>query len=217
MPRYDQKFIACDTETGGLPDRLKKKATIDVALTEVAIVTIENEFLKITDKKSWLIKPYDDQLIYEKGAEIASGISKGLCQKEGVDIKQAYEGMKEAFKKGKSGRNKPILIFHNKSFDTPFIENLFLLFEDNLYEYIDRVEDTMQWARLKWIEKPKFTLGATAEHYGLDHVQAHRALPDTVTTAEIWIKLMKDLRGMGQTNGSSELVKENKFRVTFKF
>jgi len=215
MPKYDNVFIACDTETGGLPSKLKKEPTIDVALTEVAIVTIDNESLEIKGDESWLIKPYDKNLIYEKGAEIASGISKGMCEKDGVDIEKVYRGMKNAFEKNKKGRNKPILIFHNKSFDTGFIENLFILFSDDLWKYIDRIEDTMEWARLKWIEKPKFTLGATAEHCGLDHVQAHRALPDTVTTANVWISILKCLRGSG--NGEGESVKEKKFRDTFKF
>jgi len=213
--KYEQNFIVMDTETGGLPTMLKKQATIEVALTEVAIVVVDNKSLEIIRKDSWLIKPYDTELIYDKGAEIASGISKKMCETDGVDIKEVYTQLKTAFIKGKSGNNKPILVFHNKSFDTPFIENLFKLFDDDLWKWISRIEDTMEWCRLKWVEKPNFKLGGCASYMGLDLVQAHRALPDTIITAKIWINLIKALR-----NESSEVVKETKlkrFRDHFKF
>ena len=213
MARYDHTFIAMDTETGGLPSEKKgTKGTIDIALTEVAMVAIDNESLRIIDKGSWLIKPYSNDLIYDKGAEIASGISKEMCEKEGIELEDVYENMKKFLKKHKNGRNKPILVFHNKPFDTPFIENVFLLFKDNLYNYIDRIECTLELSRTKFIEKPKFNLGAVAEMFGLDHTQAHRALPDTIITAEVWIGLMKCLRS--EASGKQE---ENKFRHTFKF
>lgn len=212
--KYDPKFIVMDTETGGLPDRLKKQATIEVALTEVACVVIDNESLVITEKVSWLIKPYADDLIYTKEAEEVSGISQELLKKEGWDIEVVYNALKNVFIKGKSGRNKPIVIFHNKPFDIPFIENLFLLFKDNLWNWIDRVEDTMEWARVKWVENPKFTLAACAEKCEIDQQQAHRALPDTIITAQIVIKFLKDFRSEG-SNSPEE--KQKKFRDHFKF
>jgi len=85
---------------------------------------------------------------------------------------------------------------------------------NNIYNYIERIECTLQWSRLKFIDKPKFNLGAVAEIFGLDHTQAHRALPDTIKTAEVWIKLMKSLRSEGT---SSEKTEEKRFRKTFKF
>lgn len=201
-----------DTETGGLPMVLKKQATIEVALTEVAMVVIDNETFSINQKESWLIEPYAYDLIYDPMAAKVSGISKQLCEKEGINIKECYEGMKKVFDKSKKGKCKPIVIFHNKDFDTPFIENVFKMFDDDLYKYIDRIEDTMEWARLKYVEKPKFTLASCAEHCGLDHLQAHRALPDAIITAEVWITFIKSLRGSGESEK-----KEVKFRHNFKF
>jgi len=217
MAKYNNRFIAIDHETGGLPgvgSNKNKLATIDVALTEVALVTINNESLEIISKHSWLVKPYDDNLIYDKGAEKASGINKGMCEEDGIDIKEVYENVVEIFEKNKLGKHKPILVMQNKSFDTPFIENLFKIFGDDVYKYIERIEDTLHWARYKWIEKPKFNLGSIAEYCGIDLVQAHRALPDTLVTAEIWISFMKNLRG---ENVKSEIKEEVKFRENFKF
>lgn len=212
--KYDQKIIVMDTETGGLPDKLKKQATIEVALTEVACVVIDNESLAITEKVSWLIKPYDDSLIYDKYAEQVSGISQDLLNREGQPIEEVYTKLKEVFIKGKSGRNKPIIFFHNKSFDIPFIENLFKLFNDDMWKWIDRVEDTMEWARLKWVENPKFNLAACAERCQIDQQQTHRALPDTLVTAQIVIKFLKDFRSDGSNNPEK---KQKKFRDHFKF
>lgn len=212
MAKYNNRFIALDTETGGLPKN-GKMATIDIALTEAALVTIGNEKLDILSSNSWLIKPYDDNLIYDKGAEKVSGISKEMCEKEGLPIEEVYQNILGVLKDNKLGKNKPILIMQNKSFDTPFIENLFQIFGDDLWKYIERIEDTMHWARYLWVEKPKFNLGSIAEYCELDLVQAHRAEADTLITAKIWIHFIKRLRGENQSTQKVEV----KFREKFKF
>lgn len=216
MAKYNHRFIAMDTETGGFSSK-DNLATIDVALTEVAVVAIENESLEIVEKDSWLIKPYIDlnpDLIYTSGAEKVSGISRSMCEKEGLGIELVYKSLVAFFKKHKIGRLKPIIIFQNKSFDIPFMENLFAIFSDDFHKYIDRVEDTLEWGRFKWIEKPSFSLGALADLCGLDLVQAHRALPDTEMAAKIWIYFMKNLRGEGQATQEESV---EKFREGFKF
>lgn len=214
MAKYNHRFIAIDSETGGLPSKTKKTvATIDIALTELAMVVIDNETLEILDKQSWLIKPYDPSLIFDKGAEQVSGISKAMCEADGLDLEIVYKAFLKVLKENKIGSKKPILVMQNKGFDTPFLENMFILFGDKLDRYITRVEDTLEWARYKWIEKPKFNLGSIADYCGLEIEQAHRALPDTVLTAEIWIHFMKCLRG----EGSSTTEKESTYRENFKF
>lgn len=192
--KYDNTFIALDSETGGFPSQTAP-ATITTALTEVALVAIDNESLEITSKDSFLIKPYDDDLIYSEGAAKASGISKQMCIDEGLELEDVYKSIVTILKANKKGKHKPILIMQNKKFDTPFIENLFMIFSDDLYKYIERIEDTLHWARYKFIEKPNFKLGSIADYCGLTLVNAHRAEADTVTTAKIWIHFMKSLRG----------------------
>lgn len=216
--KYINRFVVMDTETGGLPSALKKQATIEVALTEVAMVVVDNESLEIITKDSWLIKPYDESLIYDKGAEIASGISKKMCEKDGIDVEEVYNNIKKILVKNKLGKDKPIIIFHNMSFDIPFIENLFKLFNDDIYKWIDRFEDTIQWSRLKFVEKPGFKLGDVANYFSLDLVQAHRALPDTVVTAQIWIKLIKSLRNSeSESSESKSGISISNFRKHFRF
>lgn len=82
--KYNNTFIALDSETGGFPGA-ESPATITVALTEVALVPIDNESLEIVNKYSFLIKPYADDLIYSEGAAKVSGISKQMCIDEGIE------------------------------------------------------------------------------------------------------------------------------------
>lgn len=211
---YHNRFVVSDSETGGLPDRLKKQATIEVALTEAALVSIDNEKLEIVNKGSWLVKPYTEDLIYDPIAAKVSGISKQMCVKEGIDIEEVYTNYKNFLLHETIKSLKPILIFQNKSFDIPFFENLFLIFKDDLHKYIDRIEDTMEWSRLLWPMESKHNLGIITQRCGLDHTESHRALPDTIITANVWIYFMKHLRG--QNSVATEESKP-RFRSTFKF
>lgn len=210
--KYINTFIALDTETGGFTGA-EKPATITVALTEVALVVIDNESLEIINKDSWLIKPYADDLIYSPGAEKASGISKQMCINEGIELEDVYKNIVTILKANKNGSQKPILIMQNKKFDTPFIENLFMIFSDDLYKYIERIEDTLHWARYKFIEKPNFKLGSIADYCDLTLTNAHRALYDTIVTAKIWVHFMKYLRG--SIGGSVEKKEEGTHREGF--
>lgn len=213
--KYNHRFIAVDTETGGIPSpKNGKKATIDVALTEIASVVIENESLEIIHKDSWLIKPYDPELIYHPKAAEVSGITKQMLEKEGLGIEQVYENFKKILTDNKKGRLKPILIMQNKGFDIPFLKNLFDIFSDDFHSYCDRIEDTLDFARLKFIEKPNFKLGSIADYCGIDLVDAHRAAADTLTTAQIWIHFVKCLRRESQATQEESV---EKFREGFKF
>lgn len=211
--KYNNRFLASDTETGGLPSA-KKLATIDVALTELAVISIDNESLEIVGKNSWLIKPYDPDLEYNPKAAEVSGINRELCEREGLDIDIVYKELVKVLKDNKVGRQKPIFIFHNKKFDTPFFVNFFKIFGDDFFKYIDRVEDTLEYARLKFIEKPSFKLGDVANYCGIDLVEAHRAEIDAISTGKIWAYFMKCLRGTG---GQQNKESVNKFRDGFKF
>lgn len=210
--KYNNRFLISDVETGGIPVKGKSIATIDVALTEIAVIVVDNEKLEILSNGSWLIKPYAEDLIYSSRAADVSGISKQMCETEGLNIEFVYNEFRNILKDNKVGRNKPILIFHNKSFDTEFIKNLFVIFSDDLFSYIDRVEDTLEFSRLKFIEKPNFKLGSVAEYCNLELVDEHRAENDALITAKIWIYFIKCLRGESQKQ--KEIVP---YRENFKF
>lgn len=211
---YNNRFIVADTETGGIPAQLKKKATLEVSLTEIAMVAVDNEKLEILNKDSWLIKPYLDDLIYEPMAAKVSGITKQMCEKEGMDIETVYKNVKSFILKETVKTCKPIFVMQNKSFDIPFFQGLFELFDDDFFKYIDRVEDTMEWSRMRWPMESKHNLGVISQRCGLDHTESHRALPDTIITAEVWIYFLKHLRG---EIGSKTEQKPKRFRDTFKF
>jgi len=210
--KYNNIYLVTDVETGGLPDKLKKLATHEVALTEIAFVAIDSETLEIVDQKSWLFKPYKDNLVYEPEAAQVSGISLDFLKENGLEMKDAFKDICKFLSFQKRGRNLPKIVGHNiKNFDLPFIEGLFEINDTDISQYFNGdVYDTMDWARDKWIEG-KFNLQAVCQRFGIEHVSAHRALPDTIVTAKVFIQFIKLLRA------EQIAEKKEKFRDSFKF
>jgi DNA polymerase III alpha subunit (gram-positive type) len=206
-------YISCDVETGGLINS-KKLAVYDIALTEIALVAI-NDSLEIVEQKSWLIKPYSNDLEYNEEAAKVSGITKEMCVKQGQDIKIVCKEAIDFLKKYKKGTSLPIIFGHNfVNFDSEFISNMFELCKEDLMKYVNPVpEDTMKWARLCWTESTNYKLGTCCENAGITLVDAHRALTDTISTAKLWIYFMKNLRGLNTNINNKE---EKRFRNGFE-
>jgi len=213
---YAQPFFVIDTETGGLPSNLKKEATLEVALTEIAVVVVSNENLEIIDKASWLIKPYADDLIFDPYAAKVSGIDRKMCETQGVPITKAFEDFKGLIKAHVKGKKKPYLVGQNLiDFDYDFINNFLLLHKtsiDGLFS--SELKDTMIISREKWPSERKHNLGAICERLGIPYVQAHRALPDTEMTAKVFIEFMKLLRGEYVVQAKSN---ENEIKERIRF
>lgn len=209
-------FIACDCETGGLPNKTKKAVT-DIALTEIALVAIDSD-LNIVEKASWLIAPYKDDLTYDYQAQVVSGISKQMCIDQGLQIKDVHKEVVAFLKRYKKGSSLPVILGHNIiKFDADFLLNFFEFCGDDFMKYVnDEPEDTIKWARLAWTESTNFKLGTCCENAGVVHTEAHRALPDTVATAELWIKFLKNLRGEGQPSVTTN-APQKRFRHEFEF
>jgi DNA polymerase III alpha subunit (gram-positive type) len=89
-----------------------------------------------------------------------------------------------------------------------------LLNKKNAEDYFDETTwDTLPLTRLKLIENPKFNLASCLQAHEIDIVDAHRALTDTIATAKLFIKYIKNLR-----NDSDSVNKQEKrFRHTFEF
>lgn len=210
-----QNWLVCDVETGGLLSK-DKKAVYDVALTEIALVAV-NSNLEIVEQASWLIKPYKEGLIYEKGAEKASGISKQMCEEQGMELDLAFKEIKAFVARYKDGSSLPVVVGHNiLKFDIFFLMNLFEYFKEDLGKYLCQdVEDTIKWSRYCWVESVNYQLGTCVANAGITLVNAHRALTDTVATAKLLIHFLKGMRGLNSntktTNGSTE-----KHRVSFE-
>lgn len=214
MANYKNYIFVADVETGGLPAKLKKEAVHEVALTEIAWVVIDNVTLDIVDKKGWLIKPYKEGLIYESAAAKVSGIDKQICESEGVTIQEAFQETLSLLKKYKRGRNLPYLAGQNiLKFDLDFIEGFFDFNKKDAAKFFNPdIIDTVLWSRLRWPEEGKHNLAAISERCGLEHTEAHRALSDTIITAEVIINFLKNMRG----EGNKETKSEKRFRETFE-
>lgn len=207
MPSYNNNFLVVDCETGGLPSRLKKEATTEVALTEIAMSIIDNEKLEIVESKSWLFKPYSDDLIYDPQALQVTGITIDMLEKNGLEMKTAMKEIQDFCKKARAKTKKPYLVGHNIiKFDLDFIENLWEFNGKDISKDIDtgRVYDTLDIARDKWVTKPGFKLIDVAGYLGIDLIDAHRAESDTIVTAKIFIEFMKLLRGSSEHKEENE-------------
>lgn len=205
-------YVIIDTETGGLPNS-KSKAFIDIALTEIACVTV-NSNLEITNKWSSIIKPYKKGLIYSELAEKVSGLGRKQCEEKGKDVNIVLrEFIKELIKAKEVGK-LPIFVAHNTPFDAPFIVNMFEFCKEDLFKYIqDQPEDTLRWSRMLWTESTNYKLGTVCENANITLSDAHHAITDAEATAKLWIYFLKNLRGLGTKIDKSE---EKRFRHTFE-
>lgn len=193
------KYICvADTETGGLPDS-NKKAFDDIALSEVAMVVIDCEELKIVDEYSATIAPYKEGLIYDPKAVEVNGLSKKILEESGSQLKDVYKTIKSYLTKYKNPRQKAILCGHNfTGFDMPFFENMFTYFNENIYDFVKWVEDTQKLAYFSMLESENYKLSTCCLKYGIDLQEAHRALADTRANALLMIEFIKNMRGSGK-------------------
>ena len=171
--KYNNTILCLDCETGGLCSVLKKQATLEVALTELAIVAIDNETLEIVDKFSCLFKPYKKDLIYEPKALEVSHITLDMLDEDGIEMKDAFSQIESFIKKHTKGKLKPIMAGHNViKFDLDFIVGLFELNKKSAEDYFDDfILDTLQLSRLKLIEAPKFNLASCLQTHQIDIVE----------------------------------------------
>ncbi len=211
---YDSFYVVCDTETGGLPQNLKKEGFTEVALTEIAFVILDNRSLKVVDKASWLIKPYKDDLIYDPFAAKASGIDKSFCEENGIDLKTVGAEVKAFLKKYTKKKAYLVgqkFIEFDLDFVLPFFDHIGIDFNK---WFSHDIKDTMVTSRDKWPHESKHNLAIICERLEIPYHDSHRALPDTEMTAKVWVEFMKSLRGLNEI--TKETKKEEK-EETVKF
>lgn len=142
---------------------------------------------------------YFDKCYHPQALEV-TGISRKLMEDEGVEFYEAFAKIKEVFDSNKVGNSKPIICGHNIiKFDNPFME---ILFNDNKEYFNKHISesikiDTWDWAKLKWFEMPAYNLSTCCNEVDVILKGAHRALPDTISNAQFFIKMMKSFRGEG--------------------
>lgn len=206
---YPVNFIVIDCETGGL-------SADKNPLTEIALVILDYQ-LNVIKEYETLIKPYGNLVIGREALEVTKLTIEEI--NSGKEPKQVVTELIDIFKSLKVGKfSKPILVGHNlEKFDIKFISKLFEFHNKNVFDYVEEhMEDTMWISREKWGHEesgPDFKLTTCCNRAGIELVDAHRALPDTRSTAQLFVHLMKSLRGEGQ------IVKkeEKKVRELFRF
>lgn len=203
---YECHYIVMDFETGGFSAEKNP-------ITEVGLVALNHKFEKVQEWGSF-VRPYNN-LAVEKGALQATNLTLEEIM-TGIDQKEAYQKISSIFKELKCSKfNKPHLAGHNfYRFDMPFLRYLFKLNNDDVDKYIDYVWDTMRMAQYMWSTDsiPNYQLGTCCKRAGIELVEAHRALPDTVATSQLF-SFFKST-----PSSTAEVVTEKRrFRDEFRF
>ena len=167
-------FVVFDIETTGFSSRCDE-------ITEIGAVKVVDGI--IVDKFSQLINP---QIPIPQKVQELTGISNSLVENEPtIDevIPKFYE-----FCKGS------VLVAHNAGFDTNFIRRDMKRFNLN-YDFA--VLDTLTLARAIVKDIKRYNLTALSKKYGVSLVNAHRAVNDAQATAEVFIKMLKQIERDG--------------------
>ena len=211
-------IIMFDFETGGLPSK-DTRAFYDIAAIEIALVVIDLRTLSIVEEKSFIFEDeYKEGLTYSKEAEDVHGITKEIRLSKGTDLKTIYKEIVALLKKYKNPRQLCNMGGHNISFDIPFLRNFFLYMKDDIDNYVKFWTDTLLWAHMASLEQENYQLHTCCVKYGIDLVNAHRALDDTKANAYLMIEFIKRLRGQGSDgNQGAALVDRDIVRFRDKF
>lgn len=171
----DSPFVVFDIETTGL-DKNKNN------ITEIGAVKVRNG--QIVDKWSTFVNPC--QPIPEKIVDL-TGINDKMvasAPKIGEILGDFFEFCKDC-----------VLVAHNAAFDTGFIKKAA---QDNGLDYNFCVLDTLMLARCMYPELSNFRLDTLTKHLGVILDNHHRAVDDAKATADIFIKMIDELREQGR-------------------
>lgn len=204
---YNTNFVVFDLETGGL-------SATKHAIVEVCFQSFDSD-LKDGEEFTSLVKPYGEYEITPQALQ-ANGLSLDQIM-GGQDAKDVVLQIESYFKSKKIGREKPILCGHNIiRFDIPFLIELFKFYKKDFLELINKdfTLDTMWWGRILWRESLDYKLGTCCENAGITLMNAHRANSDTTANKELVKFFLKNLRGDGIKQQTTET---KRFREVFQF
>lgn len=207
---WGNNFIVFDLETGGL-----RKKGWEPPITEIAMCFVDNNLQDIGEYSS-LIKVYKEDSEYNPAALTASNITLKMCNELGKPKEVVLKEIISLLKKNKT-KQKPILVGHNiDEFDIPILDNFFAENGEDLSKYVETkyTIDTLWLARMKYPSLSNFKLGTVLETAGIDLTNAHRAMNDTKGNKDLFVEMMKCLRGEGSSDSNSIV---EKFRESFTF
>ena len=164
-----RKYAIVDVETtGGMPRRDK--------ITEIAILI--HDGTKVIDQFDTLINP--ERSIPTEITRI-TGITNDMVQ----DAPKFYEVAKDIIEI----MDKTIFVAHNVRFDYSFIKEEF---QQLGFTFTKRQLCTVKLSRRAFPGLDSYSLGNLIRHFGISVNNRHRALDDTVATAEIFTTILED-------------------------
>lgn len=177
----ETEFVVFDLETSGL-DPVKDE------VLELAALKLKGR--EIADRFERLIQP---TRAISAEAERIHGLNEIFLLVNG-------RNSHEAFKDFLDFSSQAIIVGHNiKEFDWLFILNHFK--KTARPEPGNKLIDTLELSR-QLLKLPTYNLAGVAKHFGLEHANAHRAMPDVEVNAQVFLFLMDLL--LGQKNGVSQ-------------
>lgn len=178
----DSPFVVFDIETTGLNNKINN-------ITEIGAVKVVNG--EITEKWSTFVNPC--QPIPQNIVSL-TGITDTMVK----DAPKIEEILGEFFDFCKGC----VLVAHNAAFDTGFIKEAA---KRHGFTYDFCCLDTLILARCMYPELPNFKLDTLTKHLNVILENHHRAVDDAKATADVFVKMLAQLREQGKT----ELAKLN--------
>ena len=175
----DTIYTVFDIETTGLSVNFDK--IIEIAAVKVKDGQIIEEYQTFVDPEQQL------SMLTTKITSIKNSDVLGQPKIDTVikEFKKFFEGT--------------IMVAHNAQFDMGFIESV--MKKHDIYDQDMTSIDTLSMARNCYSDNLKrFNLKAVARYFKVDLVQHHRAIYDTRATAEIFIRMMHDVKKQGINN-----------------
>lgn len=213
-PQNPNNYVIIDFESGGVDLRVNP-------VTEVALLSIDGGNLKKIVEYQDLIAPYEESLVYEEKAFKVTNLSLEILEEEGLGVREVAENVLKALeqtnnRQEKSPGLKPILIGHNVPFDINCLHHLMywglkntsLDYQKELervlhgrIDYFGNFQPTYMdtWSLGKmWFqgegELTDYKLATLVDKLGIDLNNAHRAMNDVVSTAQVVQNITNNLR-----------------------
>lgn len=229
-------YIIYDYETGGLANKSHIPARKNlpnpkvVPMVEFAAIVLNGSDLSEVLRYENIIRPYDDNLEYQEGATKIHGITKAKAMKEGISLKKFGEDFVTLCREAgqiSTAYAKPVLVAHNCGFDNAYIEDLCDRQNINLSKLVHGYVgsdskfrmitiDTIIDAKKMWggdVSMASFNLKACCDKAGVDLVDAHRAMPDVESLADLFRYFIQHTR----TGTGNMAFEGSRFRKTFQF
>lgn len=219
-----KNFIVFDFETGGVDPR--KNAAVEIALQ-----VVDGNTLEFKEKYQSLIKPFSNDLIYTEGAVKVHGITVDQLNREGKEIQTVVKEVSDFITRNTPHTGpkwKPVLVGHNVQFDIGFFMQIFLFCKQDVSKILSTTIDIYGTPSLSYIDTQELTaqayghdekltswkLGVICEYLGIELNDAHRAMNDTISTAELFRFYTKRLRRTSTFSNSEQDL--SRFRTSFQ-